>query len=73
MKIEEIKRKYGGKWLAIKVTKREGGKSIEGELLAIADDREEILDKLEIGEEPIYVLFAGPPIKEGYVACFVVK
>lgn len=73
MKIEEIKREHEGKWLAIKVTKREGGKSVEGELLAEADDREEILDKFEFGEEPVYVTFAGPPLKKGYVACFVME
>lgn len=50
-----------------------GGTSIEGELLAEAGDREEILDKFELGKEPVYVTFAGPPLKKGYGACFVME
>ena len=45
---------------------------MEGELIARAKDRDEIWDKARIGKELIYVTYAGPPLKKGYVAAFMV-
>jgi len=70
MKIEEIKKTYQGEWLAIRVIKEEKGKPLEGELIARAKDRDEIWDKAPIGKDLIYVTYAGPPLKKGYVAAF---
>ena len=70
MNIEEIKRKHQGEWLAIRVTREVRGKPVEGELVATAKDRDEIWRKVKIGKEPIYVTFAGPPLKKGYIAAF---
>ena len=71
MKIQELKEKYEGEWLAIKVTKVKNGKSVEGELIAHCKDQKEIWKKAsEGGEKGIYITYAGHPLEEGYAAAF---
>ena len=70
-KIEKLKKKYKGEWLAIEVTKEEGGEAIEGKLILHSKIREEIWKNISLSKEKeIYVTFAGPPLEEGYAAAF---
>jgi hypothetical protein len=70
-KIEKLKQKYKGEWLAIEVTKEENGISIEGKLVLHTPDREELWKKVPIYKDrEIYVTYAGPPLDEGYAAAF---
>ncbi len=70
-KIEELKKKYKGEWLAIEVTKEKDGEPVQGKLILHAKDREEIWRKIRLSKEKeIYVTFAGPPLEKGYAAAF---
>jgi len=67
-KIEKLKKKYKGEWLAIKVTQEKEGKAIEGELIAHCMDRRELHQKIrERGIKSVYFTFAGPVVKPGWV------
>lgn len=69
--VQRLKEKYEGEWLAIEVTKEINGEPLEGELVARSRDRDQIWDKAPVSKEkPIYIVFAGPPLKEGYAAAF---
>lgn len=74
MKIEELKKKYKGEWLAIEVTKEEDGRSVEGRLILHEKDRDELWEKLSLKklkkDIEVYVTYAGPPLKKGYAAAF---
>jgi len=71
-KIEKLKKKYEGEWLAIEVTKEENGVSIEGKLILHTPDREKLWKQVPIYKDRvIYVTYAGPPLDEGYAAAFL--
>lgn len=71
MKIEDLKEKYKGEWLAIEVTKEEDGEPKEGKLLLHKKDREELWKEVpQKKDKVIYVTYAGAPLKEGYAAAF---
>jgi hypothetical protein len=70
-RIEDLKERYHGEWLAIKVTRREDSQPVEGELVYHSRDRQELLQKLELGRhESVYITYAGPLIEEGYAVAF---
>ena len=70
-KIEILKKKYKGEWLAIEITKETVEGAIEGNLIARSKDREEILDKAPPRKDKlVYITFTGTPLKKGYAACF---
>jgi clan AA aspartic protease (TIGR02281 family) len=71
MKINELKEKYEGEWLAIKITKEKKGKAVEGELKDHCNDRKEIWERAKkIKEKGLYITYAGPPLEKGYAAAF---
>jgi len=70
-KIEKLKKKYKGEWLAIEVTKEENGVSIEGNLILHTADRDKLWKEVPLWKDrAIYVTYAGPPLDEGYAAAF---
>ena len=70
-KIKDLKKKYKGEWLAIEVTREEGGEAVEGKLLLHTLDRKKMWKKVpQRKDKVIYVTYAGPPLEEGYAAAF---
>ncbi|MFQ5864235.1 MAG: hypothetical protein ACE5IW_03295 [bacterium] len=70
-KIEQLKKKYEGQWLAIEVTKEKNGEATEGELILHTANREELWKKVPPSKDKIiYITYAGPPLEEGYAAAF---
>ena len=70
-RIEELKKKYKGEWLAIEVSRVKNGEPIQGKLILHSKNREEIWKKIRLSrKKEIYVAFAGPPLEKGYVAAF---
>lgn len=71
-KIRQLEEEHKGKWVAIEVTASENGEPLEGHLIAVADTREEILEKAPPHKDKIILIkFIGPPLKKGYVAAFL--
>jgi hypothetical protein len=67
--IEQIRQRYEGEWLLIKVTSHdENGLPKEGILLGHFPDRKAAWDATEIIDGEVYVFFAGPTIPEGWEA-----
>jgi len=70
-KIESLKKKYPGEWLAIEVTKLRLGEPLEGKLIYHKKDRKRLWETLELSKDKeIYVTYAGPLIEEGYAVAF---
>lgn len=69
-KIEELKRKYGGEWLAIEITKGACSGPREGSLIIHSPDHDKVWDKIAKDKRSIYVTYAGPPIEKGYAVAF---
>jgi hypothetical protein len=70
-KIEELKEKYKGEWLAIEVIQEKSGRVVEGKLILHTPDREKIWKESPFQKDKvIYVTYAGPPLEEGYAAAF---
>lgn len=71
MKIEDLKKKYKGEWLAIEVIKERKGEPAEGKLILHEKDRENLWKKVpQWKDKLIYITYAGPPLKKGYAAAF---
>jgi hypothetical protein len=72
MKIASLRENHKNKWLAIRVSKFSREKiPLEGELIAEADNREELWKKVpQDRKKVIYVMFAGDYLEEGYAAAF---
>jgi len=69
-RIEALIAEYEGEWLAIEVTEEENDQPKEGELVYHSPTREEVWERT--GERKrLYIIYAGPPLKEGYAAAFV--
>lgn len=71
MRLSEAKRRYRGRWLAFAVT-REANGDPKGTVIAAAKSRHELHAKLQ-GRRvaSAYLTFAGPPVRPGYIAVFV--
>ena len=72
MKISALRENHKNKWLAIRVSKFSKEKiPLEGELIAEADNREELWKKVpQDRNKAIYVMFTGKFLEEGYAAAF---
>ena len=72
MKIAALRESHKNKWLAIRVSKFSREKiPLEGELIAEADNREELWKKVpQDRKKAIYVMFTGDFLEEGYAAAF---
>lgn len=65
--IEELKQKYSGEWVAVRVTERNNVWPEKGVLLAHNRDRRDL--HRELREQKVrdaYIFFAGPIPKPGY-------
>lgn len=69
-KIEELKKKYKGEWLAIEITKEDGSGPCEGSLIIHSSDHDKVWDTIVKNKRRIYVTYAGPPIEKGYAVAF---
>ncbi len=67
--IQELIEQYPDEWLAIDVKAEEGGRPKSGELVYHAKDRDEVWRKTR-SRRRLYVVYAGPALKEGYAAAF---
>lgn len=72
MKIAALRERYKDKWLAIRVSKlSKENVPLEGELIAEADNREELWKKVpQDRKSAVYVMFSGDYLEEGYAAAF---
>jgi len=72
MKSAALKESHKNKWLAIRVSKFNKEKvPLEGELIAEADNREELWKKVpQDRNSVIYVMFSGDYLEKGYAAAF---
>jgi hypothetical protein len=70
-KIDELRKRYKGQWLAIDVTKEKGGRAIEGRLVLHTTDREKLWRSVPVSRKrKLYVTYAGPILDRGYAAAF---
>ena len=67
--IQEFIDQYPDEWLAIDVKVEEGGRPKSGELICRSKDRDEVWRKTK-DRKRVYIVYAGPAFKEGYVAAF---
>ncbi|HEU0011143.1 MAG TPA: hypothetical protein VFT34_15100 [Verrucomicrobiae bacterium] len=67
--IQELIEQNPDEWLAIDVKAEAGGRPKAGELVYHAKDRDEVWRKTK-GKKRLYIVFAGPALKEGYAAAF---
>ncbi len=67
--IQELIDQYPGEWLAIDVKAELGGQPTAGELVWHARDRDEVWQKTK-SRRRLYIVYAGPALKEGYAAAF---
>ena len=67
--IQELVRQHPGEWLAIQVSREREGQPEAGELVYHSPDKDEVWRKT--AKRPrLFILYAGPPLKEGYAAAF---
>jgi len=67
--IQELIEQHPDEWLAIDVKAEEGGRPKAGALVYHAKDRDEVWRKTKRLRR-LYIVYAGPPLKEGYAAAF---
>ncbi len=67
--IQELIEQYPDEWLAIDVKAEAGGWPKSGELVYHAKGRDEVWRKTR-SRRRLYVVYAGPALKEGYAAAF---
>lgn len=67
--IQELIEKYPEEWLAIEVETEDAGQPRAGKLVYHAKDRDKVWKETR-GRRRLYILYAGPPLKEGYAAAF---
>lgn len=66
MLIDEIKKKYEGSWVAVKVTERdEAGQPLRGIVVYEDTSRHRLRDRIPEGED-VCIFFAGSVPREGY-------
>ena len=69
--IDELKEKYDGEWLAIRVLKEDRSRPQEGELLHHSMSEDEVWSVVKGDRTRIYVTYAGPPLPEGVGGCIL--
>ena len=62
--IETLKHKYANEWLAVKVTREENWKPLEGELVAHGA-RSEVSEAIRENDDSLYIFYAGQEIPSG--------
>jgi len=67
--IQQLIEHYPDEWLAIAVTAEAGGRPKSGRLVCHAKDPEEVWRRTR-SRKRLFIVFAGPPLKEGYAAAF---
>jgi len=67
--IQELIEQYPDEWLAIDVKDEEEGRPKTGRLVYHTKDRDEVWRKTK-SRRRLYIVYAGPPLKEGYIAAF---
>ncbi len=66
LSLTEMKRRFHGQWLAIRVTKRDAaGQPTAGKVLARSPSRLEVSEPAR-DEKHVCLLYAGEPIPKGY-------
>ena len=71
MRLSTAKRRYRGQWLAFVIQQQRNGDP-EGSVIAHARSRRGLHLKLKKYTIPdVYLTFAGPPVKPGYIAVFL--
>ena len=67
--IQKLIDQYPDEWLAIDVKGEEEGRPKAGKLVYHTRDRDEVWQKTR-RRKRLYIVYAGPPLKKGYVAAF---
>lgn len=67
--IQELIEEHPEEWLAIQVTEEEDGQPAAGQLIYHSTDREDVWQKTK-DHKRVYIVYAGPPLKEGHAAAF---
>lgn len=67
--VQEFIQQYPEEWLAIEVTEEQKGRPKAGKLVYHARDREEVWQRTK-DRKRLYIIYAGPALKEGYAAVF---
>ncbi len=67
--VQEIIERHPDEWLAIDVTAEEEGRPKAGRLVFHGKDREEVWHRTR-SRRRLYIVYAGPALKEGYAAAF---
>ena len=67
--IQEFIEQYPAEWLAIDVRSEKEGRPESGVLVCHAKDREEVWQMTK-NRRRLYIVYAGPALKEGYAAAF---
>ena len=67
--IQKLIEQYPDEWLAIDVKAEVEGRPKAGEVIYHAKDRDEVWRKTK-GRKRLYIVYAGPALKEGYAAAF---
>jgi len=67
--IQQLIEQYPNEWLPINVKAEEGGQPKAGELVCHVKDRDEVWRKTR-NRRRLYIVYAGPALKEGYAAAF---
>jgi hypothetical protein len=68
--VQELIQQYPGEWLAIDVKNETGGRPKAGRLVCHARDRDAVWRKTK-SRRRLYIVYAGPPLQEGYAAAFL--
>jgi hypothetical protein len=67
--IEELIEQHPDEWLAIDVKAEKEGRPTAGDLVYHARDQEAVWQKTR-NRKRLFIVYAGPPLKKGYVAAF---
>ena len=67
--IQKLIEQYPEEWLAIDVKVESEGQPQKGVLVCHAKDQEEVWQTTK-HRRRLYIVYAGPPLKEGYAAAF---
>jgi hypothetical protein len=67
--VEDIVGQHPDEWLAIDVTAEAAGRPKAGRLVFHAKDADEVWRRTR-SRKRLYIVYAGPALKEGYAAAF---
>jgi hypothetical protein len=68
--VQELIQQHPGEWLAIDVETETGGRPKAGRLVCHARDRDTVWRKTK-SRRRLYIVYAGPPLREGYATAFL--